>query len=303
MTVEGGSGDHHACGESELRRPLRRERSDRNVGGVGVGVETRTQARQQRVDSGEELFRRQPAPGSVPERLVPGGAAAAGHGQRIGAAAEFARDPVAVFDPAEGGFAHGSVDFQRVENLAPDPFAGVDAALVHGVVGSAVAAGEFVDAGGFGDGGMVFPENEHGVGILFEARQQRQRGAVAVHRARGGTGGVDADSGDAGGVDIEEHAPDHRFDSLEIVERVLTEPAVRRVAVKPVGPAPVIVDAGGEVFAVFRIDQNRPDAVRTEIDADQKFARHALLSHQLVIRKFVSEPRWISERPGSRFPV
>ena len=268
MAVEGAAADHHVRGKPELRGPLRRKRADRNVGGAGFGVKPVAKPGQQRVDSGEELLGGQPAPACVPHRLVPGGAAAADHGERLGAAGQFAGDPVAVLDPAVRGGADLRIDLQRVQDLAPEPFARIDAPFVDAEIGPAPACGILVDPGRLGDRGVVLPQNEHRVGVVGELRFQRERRAVTVHRARGRAGGVDRDAGDAGSILPLERAFDHRLDSLKVIERVLAESVVRGVAVSALRPAGVIVYAGGELLAVFG-DQHGADAVGAEIKTDQ----------------------------------
>ena len=79
-----------------------------------------------------------------------------------------------------GGLGDGAVLASHVEDLGPEPFAGVDTADIAGVI---FFAGLVAQAGNFLrllHRGMVFPQHEHGVGVVGELIAQRQHVAVSV---------------------------------------------------------------------------------------------------------------------------
>ncbi len=80
-------------------------------------------------------------------------------------------DPVTVFHPGMTGLSNGGVNTKDVEQLGPEPFGGIDSADKLEIVDGKVL-GMGVDLCCLFYCGMVFPEYEQGVGILFEAREQ-----------------------------------------------------------------------------------------------------------------------------------
>ena len=197
-----------------------------------------------------------------------GGAAAADQLSRRGASGEFSGDPVAVFDPAVCGFPHCRIIPEHVQDLAPEPFARIDAALVFAEVGAVPLRGETVDPGRLVDCGVVLPEQEHRVGIFRKVGAECERDAVGVDRTGRRTGGVHRDAGHPAGIGFPEDPADGRFHPFNIVQRMLAETVLRGVAVATIPPAGVVVDAGGKLFSCFG-DQHGPDAVRSEVEADQ----------------------------------
>ena len=217
------AGDHRALGQAEFPRTFGRDRSRGMVAGDGVGVKMFPQFGEHGIDRTEECFRRQAVPGRVPQRLVSGGTAAAGHGQRIGFAGQDRGDPVAVFDPAECGVPHARIGVHDMQDLAPEPFAGIDAAGELAVVGTVPVRRRGVDLFRFPDAGVILPEHEHRFRVVRELRQHRQRDPFGGDRADRGPGGVDADPGDARRIDRAQHFLQHRFHAFEIIQRMLAE--------------------------------------------------------------------------------
>ena len=127
------------------------------------------------------------------------------------------------------------------------------------------------------DGGVVFPEDEHGVRVVGELRQHGQRDAFLVDGARGGSGGIDADANHAFFLNALHDALDDDFEAFEVVQRVLAELVVRSVAIFALAPAGIVLDAGGEDLAVFHVDQHGSYAVGTEIKSDRQLTAHGFL--------------------------
>ena len=277
MAVERAGGDHDVRGKAEAVRPLLRQLAGRLVAGHSVLEQAVAEPGEHGIEPGEEVLRRKSAPTLMPHGLVPGGAAAARHGERVDVSGQFGGDPVAVLHPAERRLADGFAHAERVEDLREEPFAGVDAALIHGVVRAAVRLGVGIDLISLEDGRMVFPEDEHGVRIVLELRQHGQRDAFAVDGARGGSGGIDADADHALLLDALHDALDDDLEALKIVQRVLAELVVRSVAVFAFAPAGVVLDAGGEDLAALHVDQHGSYAVGTEIKSNRQLTAHGFL--------------------------
>ena len=111
-----------------------------------------------------------------------GAAAAAADILRTRGTGEQGWYPVAQFNPGYRGLRNGCVRAGYVEDLGPEPFTGVNTADVTRVVrftGLVTQAGN-----GFGlfNGGVIFPQHEHGVRVISKLRTQRQDMAFGIHR-------------------------------------------------------------------------------------------------------------------------
>lgn len=76
----------------------------------------------------------QAAPAFMPQRFVPGAAAATADILRASGAGKQRRHPVTQLNPRDGGLRDGAILTGDVQNLRPEPFAGVNAANIAGVV-------------------------------------------------------------------------------------------------------------------------------------------------------------------------
>ena len=89
-------------------------------------------------------------------------------------------------------------------------------------------ATKFVDLGRLFHGGVIFPQNEHGVGVFRKLRQESQRCTALVGESRGTAGGIERNAydllrrtGRAGG----ESFTYRRLQHLDIIEgRLLADP-------------------------------------------------------------------------------
>ena len=172
-----------------------------------------------------------------------------------------------MLDGAGGRGADARIGAEDVEDLAPEPLAGIDAPLVGGVVGSVAGMGGLVDAVCLLEGRVVLPEDEHGVGVVGELGAQGEREAGGVREAGRRAGGVDSDAGDGGGVALGEGLADGVRHRLDIVEGVLAEAAGRRVGVASLAPARIGAD-GLHQREPLLVDEEGADAVASEIQSE-----------------------------------
>ena len=179
MRVESAHRDGDAGAQAQGIRPVDGQMPGDLVGGLAGARQLIAHARQQRIDSGQETLRRQPAPGRAPHPLVPHGAHAARHLGGIGDAAQHRGHVVAMLEGAGEAAALGGVVAQPVQQLGEAPLGGVDAAApVDGL--EALPVGRGGDLGGFLPRPVVAPQ----VVIV-------QRLHVGVHRNYGAPGGIE----------------------------------------------------------------------------------------------------------------
>lgn len=126
--------------QAEARGPLRGEAAGEGVGSVRDGVEAGADVGKGGVERGKEGSIGEAAPLLAEHGLVASGAYAALEKERVGGAGENGRDPVAVFDEAEGGVEDWWVDTAEVQDLAPKPFAGIVIAAFFDVMGPHLAS-------------------------------------------------------------------------------------------------------------------------------------------------------------------
>ena len=134
MAVDGPHADGDARLQSQPGSPFVAQPSDTCVARNGLGIEVPAEDAQQRIDRFQKLRCGKTAPRGMPHRLVPCHAAAAGDrlGRRV--ADQQGAYPVAVLHPRIGRRQQPGRMAQAVEHLGPDPFAGVSAAAVTGIV-------------------------------------------------------------------------------------------------------------------------------------------------------------------------
>ena len=119
---------------------------------------------------------------------------------------------------------------------------------------------------------MVFPEDEHRIGLLGELRQQGQRGAFGVSQRRGRSRGVEGDAADGVGnvaSASRQRLTDRRFQRFDIVERMLAVTVVRGIAVEPLSPPGIGHHRRGELRPVGGVDNEAPHGIAPEIDAQK----------------------------------
>jgi len=247
VAVESASGDSHVGRQPEACGPFGRQLADGFVGRLGLIEQTGAEARKQRVECREELLRGESSPLLVPHGLVPACAAAADNVGRRGDARKQRGQPLAVLDDRICGLAYLLVLAQHMQRLGPIPLRRVDAALVGRIVGIPLVA-QFVYLGGLLNGRMVFPQHEHGVGVLGELRQHGQRRARTVceyGRAARGVEGYAYDLfGRAGGA-LRQGILDGSLQNVDIVLRMLAVAVGGRIAILALAPARIVFDRGG----------------------------------------------------------
>lgn len=85
-----------------------------------------------------------------------------------GVTTEYCRDPVTEFNPVTGGLAYGIILARDVQDLGPEPLAGVDPSDILTVVGKMTAMAEVGDLLSFGDSSVILPQNKHRIGVSGE---------------------------------------------------------------------------------------------------------------------------------------
>ena len=139
--------------------------------------------------------------------------------------------------------------------FSPKPLRGVNAALKLRVILTAPGARQLVDFGGFAQGGVVFPEHEHGVGVVLKTRFEGQALALRIYRAGRGASGIDGQPNDLLGGHLPGHAAHGGLQAFEVVERVLAKLIFGRVAILELLPARIIVHVLGNFGAGARIHE------------------------------------------------
>ena len=206
---------------------------------------------EERVDGGEELFRREASPARVPHPLVAHGADAAGDLVGVGDAAEGGGDHVAVFEGGDEFGAVVGVVAQPVEELGPSPLGAVDAAApVDSLeVGGVGGAGDF---GGLTGGAVVAPEV-----VFAEGDEAFADGDDA------GAGGIERDGFDLVAVDAAD------FDCLTHGARegghLVVVGLGFELGVGGRGVQRVLCDGGAQLAAKF-VEDGDAHAERAEVD-------------------------------------
>ncbi|CNU52011.1 Uncharacterised protein [Salmonella enterica subsp. enterica serovar Bovismorbificans] len=132
----------------------------------------------------------------MPQRFVPGAAAATADILRASGAGKQRRHPVTQLNPRDGGLRDGAILAGDVQNLRPEPFAGVNAANIAGVVDLAWLMAQTSDFVGLFHGGVIFPQHKHRIRVLGELWTQRQDVTVGVNRRWRRAGAVNANAND-----------------------------------------------------------------------------------------------------------
>ena len=135
-------------------------------------------------------------------------------------------------------------------------------------------AAKFVDFGRLFYSGVVFPQNEHGIGIFRKLGQERQRCSALVGEGRGTAGGIKRYTYDllcrtrrAGG----ESFAYRRFQYFDIIEGMLTVTVGGRIAIFTLFPTRIVFNRRGYLPARRGIDDNSPRRVATVVESYDVF--------------------------------
>ena len=193
VSVEGAYADDDGGGKAQTGSPFGAKGTGGLIGSVCLGEEPCGKAFQKGIERGEEFVGREPAGGGFcngglaeffcPEGFVAGGANASFHFGDVSAACQKEGYPIAMFDPGIAGGSNVIIYSKDMQQFSPEPFGGIDAADELQVVGI-VSGGVCIDFSGFFHGGMVFPQDELGIGVFTEGGKQAQRrtGFIDGHR-------------------------------------------------------------------------------------------------------------------------
>jgi hypothetical protein len=131
---------------------------------------------------------------------------------------------------------------------------------------------------------MIFPQHKHGIGIFLKTGRQSQRDAIGIDGAGCGPGGINTDSADPGNILVRGDFSHHIGHCFQIIQGVLPETALFRIAVKAFIPSGIIANRGCDIFTMG-IDEDSSDAVGSEIETDYKFIVHKRLFMLAVVVK------------------
>src|SRR5512133_165118 len=195
----------------------------------------------------------------MPECLVPRCATTALEFRRIGAAGEHCRDPIAVFDDGNRRFCYCGIRFEYVSGLGPEPLRRIDSADVFDVIDPAPGSRKTVNSLGLSYGSVVLPKHKHCVRVLGELRVQGQgtSGAIREHRSRTSRIDCNAPYGRSDlGSRLIERFPNGGFQTLHVIERVLTEPILDGATIETFGPSGIILNGTAQYFSVGCFNNN-----------------------------------------------
>ena len=181
MRVERADGNGNARLEAEFVGPVLGEMAADLVGSGIASAELRANAREERIDLGQEIVGRKAAERFVPHPFMAHGADAARHLCRIGDAAQHRRHQIAVFQGSRHARALLRIIAQPVQQLGEAPFGGVNAAAPVESFQIAARAG-VGDCARLGLGAVVAPE------VIIVERIE-----VGVYGNHGGTGRIERD--------------------------------------------------------------------------------------------------------------
>ena len=275
--------------QAQPGRPFRAQVSHRRIGRDRRTVIT--EADQIRVQFPEEVLRRKTAPAGVPERLVAGRTPAPDNPVGIGHTGQQSGNPVTMLDNGVGCPGDFGTGPHAVQGLRPKPFAAVDPAFVHRII-QIQGLAEGIDFVCLLHGGMVLPQDEHGIRILSELRLERQRNTGPVRKDRGRSRRIKGDAHNLGGDSGRAGAkrlPHRRFERFQIIQRMLAPLVGGGVAVQPFRPAGIFFDGRGKDLSRPGIHDQGTDRIRAEVESD-----YILVSH---IPPF---PNSLRSRAGSR---
>src|SRR5690606_27084373 len=118
-----------------------------------------------RVQCTPKGIRWQPAKIRMPHSLVASSASAAQDGRRVVNAAKQRGHPAAMLYPGMGASGYLLVGTQHMQDFRPEPFGGISTSRILGIVRFPPAR-QPVNFFGLGDGGMVLPQDKHGIGVF-----------------------------------------------------------------------------------------------------------------------------------------
>ncbi len=302
MRVESPDADHRVFGQTQPRRPFGADPTRGLIRSIGLVRNTFRKAGQQRVQGRKKAVRWQTPELFRPQGFMPGSTDASFDLVGVAAAGKQERDPVAVLHPTETGFRYRLILPEDAKQLRPEPFRGINTPHIFQVIGFAAAI-VFVDGFRFVHRRMVFPKHEHGVGIVLESREQRERRTGGIHRYRSGTGGVDGNGPDSRphlGSHLVEAGPDAGFQSLNIVQGVLPELLSGRITIQVCFPAWIIEDRRSQFLARCRVNNYGANRVRTIVYTNYiVVAFHpfvfCLFNGRMELRVYI--PTWIMFHP------
>src|SRR5690606_4615488 len=267
MRVESAHTDNHVVGDSEFSRPFSGFGTGSLIGGISVFKESCGKSCKKGIKGGEEFIRWKATEFFRPQRLVARGADAAFHFVNVVSPGKHKRDPVAMLHPRIARLPDIFIRAKDAQQLRPKPLGRINATHIFEVISVEVFCVP-VDFGGLGRGSVVFPQDEHGVWILFKSREKRQGRPGFVDRDRRRTRGVDGDTLYGGGYLTSRNTYaifDGVFESFEVIEGVLSELVVLRAGVLSVAPSRVVKYRRCYFGTIAGIHNHSPHRIGSEV--------------------------------------
>ena len=162
-----------------------------------------------------------------------------------------------------------------MHNLCPEALCRVVVTRNLGVVNRTLLAG-CLNSGCLGYAGVVLPKNEHCVGIILELLFEREGLKILVGKTRCAGSRINRDCTNVrcNLLVLIENAVQNIVQTLQVVQRVLTETALARIAVQTIAPTLVVVYRLGKLLSGVCIYQNRTHGIRAVIKANNKILFH-----------------------------
>ena len=186
------------------------------------------------------------------------------------------RQPFAIFYDAICFGAYRFVCSQHVQGLCPIPFGRIDSAFIGWIVDVPFFAG-FVYLGGFLNGGVVFPKNEHGIRVFGKFGQQGKWGSTGICQGGSTSGSVESNTDYLFGSTRRTLCKGFLYSAFEHIDIVLRMLAVLidgRIAIQAFLPTGVVLHGSGKRFACQCIDYDSACRVATVIESYYKFTIH-----------------------------
>ena len=222
------------------------------------GKQTVSKSSQKWIQGNQKLFGRQSAPFRMPHGLMPASTAASNDFIRRSNARQQSRQPFAMFYNRISRFLNSLIFTQDMQSFRPIPFGRINTSFVGRKVNLPLLA-EFIDFSGFLYSRMIFPQNEHRVGILGKFRQQRKRCSVLVGKYRRRTSRIKSHTHYFLGSSLRTSSQgfsNGSFQYIYIILRMLAVLINGRITIFTFAPTWIIFDCGSYGFPGLRLNNN-----------------------------------------------
>ena len=174
-----------------------------------------------------------------------------------------------MLDPCIGFLTDTIVCAEDMRHLGPYPLGRIDAAFVGGVVDTP-AFRQFVDLGGFPDGGMVFPKDEHRIRVFCIFGQQGEGSTVLVGQDRRASGRIESNANYVLRCPVRalcECILYRGFQPFYVVQWMLAVLVFCGITVFPFHPAGIVLDSRSHFAACRSIDDYGATGIAAVVQA------------------------------------